>query len=439
MKLSFRLFVAFLFMGLVMSVGLTGASAQTETRVRRTEAKPSEIRTDPPVMDANGNVAPVNADEDPIKALRAQIEAASVPQDRNRLQLKLAEELVKTGNKTDALKELVSVLNANDFDPVGYYNLGNAFARLDESQPAIAAYQRAIEQRKGRYSRAQNNMGVVLLREGRWDEAHAAFSDALKSENFRYAEADYNLGRLYAARGQSDLAVRAWRRALRIDPHHTAAAQALARGEEEIVVEKAPRAESSESTSAKPGSESVKSASESAKSASAARGTKTLALDQVSFEFLQRARDAAERGKTLEAIDNFRRVLNRQSGYFAPANLELSYALLSAKRNDEALAQLLQVSQRDGARYPVSYFHLARLYELKGDLQQAETAFAQAVAAYGANNAQPLLDLSRVREKQGNFKGALEAMERYVTLMQQQGLKPVWGDERIAELRAKAQ
>ena len=108
-------------------------------------------------------------------------------------------------------------------------------------------------------------------------------------------------------------------------------------------------------------------------------------------------------------------------------------------RNDEALAQLLQVSQRDGARYPVSYFHLARLYELKGDLKQAETAFAQAVDAYGSNNAQPLLDLSRVREKQGNFKGALEAMERYVTVMQQQGLKPVWGDERIAELRAKAQ
>ena len=146
---------------------------------------------------------------------------------------------------------------------------------------------------------------------------------------------------------------------------------------------------------------------------------------------------AAERGKTLEAIENFRRVLNRQSGYFAPANLELSYALLSEKRNDEALAQLLQVSQRDGARYPVSYFHLARLYELKGDLKQAETAFSQAVDAYGANNAQPLLDLSRVREKQGNFKGALEAMERYVTLMQQQGLKPAWGDERLAELRAK--
>ena len=41
-----------------------------------------------------------------------------------------------------------------------------------------------------------------------------------------------------------------------------------------------------------------------------------------------------------------------------------------------------------------------------------------------------------MREKQGNFKGALEAMERYVTLMQQQGLKPIWGDELLAELSA---
>lgn len=428
MKVSSSLLIASLVMGVAMVSTGASAVAQQETRVRRTEAKPSEVRTDPPAMDANGNVPPANvakAAEDPIQALRTQIAAASLIQDRNRLQLQLAEELVKTGHKTEALKELFLVLNANGFDPVGFYNLGNAFARLDESQAAITAYQRAIEQRNGRYSRAQNNLGVMYLREGRWDEAHAAFTTALKTENFRYAEADYNLGRLYAARGQSDLAVRAWRRALLVDPKHTAAKQALARGEDEpeITVEK-----------------SVKSVSTSApKSAPAPRSVKTLSLDQVSFDFLQRARSAAERGKTLEAIDNFRRVLNRQSGYFAPANLELSYALLSVKRNDEALAQLLEVSQRDGARYPVSYFHLARLYELKGDLKQSETAFEQAVNGYGANNAQPLLDLSRVREKQGNFKGALEAMERYVTMMQQQGLKPTWGDERIAELRAKAQ
>ena len=423
MNLYMRLFVICLVVGLAV----TGTLAQDQVRVRRTEAKPSETPPQPPAIDEKGNV-----DGDPIATLRAQIEAASLIPDRNRLQLKLAEELVKTGHKTEALTELFAVLNGNGFDPVGFYNLGNAFARLGESQAAITAYERAIEQRKGRYSRAQNNLGVILLREGRWDDAYTAFNSALKLESFHYAEASYNLGRLYAARGQRDLAAREWRRALAVDPEHTAAKQALVYGGDEpenTIAKSAPVAKSAD--------KSVKSVSP--KAAPGPRGVTRLTLDQTSFDFLQRAREAAERGKTLEAIENFRRGLSRQSGYFAPANLELSYALLSLKRHDEALAQLIQVSQRDGARYPVSYFHIARLYELKGDLKAAEAAFTQAVDAYGANNAQPLLDLSRVREKRGDFKGALEAMERYVTLMQQQGLKPTWGDERLVELRAKAQ
>ncbi len=413
-------------LGLILIAGLSFEQTLAQTnniRVRRTEAPGSEVRPEPPVMDAQGNV-----DGDPIKTLRDQIAAASVIQDRNRLQLKLAEELVKTGYKTEALNELLAILKANGFDPVGYYNLGNAFARLGESESAITAYQRAIEQRNGWYSRAQNNLGVVLLREGRWDEAYEAFIEALKLEHFRYAEASYNLGRLYAARGQHDLAVREWRRALAVDPKHDAAAQALARGDDEDVIVVAPKAKPS-----KPSTTST-----AVKSSASPRPVARLSLDQTSYDFLQRARNASERGKTVEAVDNYKHVLNREGGYFAPANLELSYALLSLKRYEEAQAQLLQVSQRDGARYPVSYFHLARLYELKGDLKLAEGAFSNAFEANVSANVRYLLDLSRVREKQGDFKGALEAMERYVSLVQQQGEKPAWCDERLATLRAKA-
>lgn len=401
---------------LVVGLTVTGITAQTETRARRTEAQET-------------------VQEDPIKTLRTQLEGASLIQDRNRLQLKLAEELVKTGQKREALVELFAVLNMNGFDPVGFYNLGNAFARLDESEAAITAYRRAIEQRRGGYSRAHNNLGVVLLREGRWDEAYDAFISALKLENFRYAESSYNLGRLYAARGQSDLAAREWRRAIYVDPKHDAARQALARGDNEdwIVVDKAPVTKSPKPTAAQT------SASTIPRGAATPRPVARLTLSQTSFDFLQRARDASERGKLLEAVDNYRRLLNREGGYFAPANLELSYALLSLKRYDEALAQLRQVSERDGARYPVSYFHLARLYELKGELKLAETAFSQALEANVSANVRFLLDLSRVREKQGDFKGALEAMERYVNLAQQKGEKPVWSEERLAALRAKAQ
>lgn len=359
--------------------------------------------------------------------------AAQTFAEQNQQQLKAAKELADTGHKSEALAELRKMLDADGFDPIGYYNLGNAFARLDESEAAIRAYRRAIEQRPAGYSRAQNNLGVVLLREGRWNEAYDAFNAALKLENFRYAEASYNLGRLYAARGERDLAVREWRRALVVDPKHAAAAQALARGVDDdvIVVEKTPRVVKPVPAS------NASNAVPMAATASASGRPGKLTIDQASYDFLQRARSASERGKMTEAVDNFRRVLNRQGGYFAPANLELGYALLSLQRYDEALGQLQQVSQRDGARYPVSYFHLGRVYELKGDLKLAEAAYSQTVDAYGARNVQFLLDLSRVREKQNDFKGALEAMERYATLAQEQGEKPAWCDERLAQLRAK--
>ncbi len=390
-------------------------SAQTQTTATGTRSRPP-VEKD------------VDNTPDPVASLRDQIEAATTAPERNQLQLKLADLLASTGHKSEALAELQLIAKSDAFDPTGFYNLGNSFARLGESEAAMAAYRTAIEQRKGRYSRAYNNLAVVLLRAGRWDEAYDALVAALKLESFRYAEASYNLGRVYAARGQNDLAAREWRRALAVNPEHDAAAQALANvsTEERIVV------------SSQPGKAVNVAKNSPAVVPSSASASKSLELDQASFDFLQRARSASERGKMLEAVDNFRRVLNRQGGYFPPANLELSFALLSLKRNDEALANLIQVSQRDGARYPISYFHLARLYEMKGELKLAEAAFSQAATTYQPTNAQFLLDLSRVREKLGDFKGALDAMEKFVTVMQSQGQKPDWSDDRVAELRTKA-
>jgi len=370
---------------------------------------------------------------DPVVALREQIDAAPSASEGNRLRLKLADLLLNSGKQTEALAELNGIANSGSFDPVGFYNLGNFYARLGESEAAISAYKTAIEQRKGYYSRAYNNLGVMLLRAGRWDEAHDALLSALKIESFHYAEASYNLGRVYAARGQHDLAVREWQRALTVDPKHDAAKQALAHvgTEETIVVRKA----SNRSAEPRP----AKAPAAVPKTAPAvAPASKALVLDPASYNYLQRARSASERGKIQEAVENYQRVLKLEDGYFPPANLELSYVLLSLKRYDEALNNLLEVSKRDGAKYPISYFHLARLYELKGELKLAEASFSQAANSSVTNNGQFLLDLSRVREKLGDFKGSLEAMERYLKVMQEQGLKPVWSDERMAELRTKA-
>jgi tetratricopeptide (TPR) repeat protein len=108
---------------------------------------------------------------------------------------------------------------------------------------------------------------------------------------------------------------------------------------------------------------------------------------------------------------------------------------MTLKKHDEALANLLKVMKRDGARYPITYYYLGRLYEFKGDLISAETSFVKAGTIY--KNSSSLLDLSRVRERQGNFKGAVAAMEEYVAAMEHQGLKFSWANERLSLLRGK--
>jgi tetratricopeptide (TPR) repeat protein len=163
-----------------------------------------------------------------------------------------------------------------------------------------------------------------------------------------------------------------------------------------------------------------------------------LSLDAASFGFLQKARSASERGNQLEAVENYQRLISREKGYFAPANLELSFLLIVLKRNDEALATLLPVANRDGSRYPISYYHLARLYENKGELKLAEEWFVRTIAAYNNENGQFFLDLSRVREKQNDYKGALEALEKYIAVVKKDGQEVVWSEARLSVLRQKA-
>ncbi len=412
-----------------------------EEFAERSSGKANETKLIPvTAADPKGDNAP-NA----LTLLRDQVEAAPIGPEHIRLQLNLAEQLVAANEKGEATKVLQAITKADVFDPPGFYNAGNALARLGDSDEAINAYRKAIDQRKGKYSRALNNLGVVLLREGRWDEAYDALLSAMKLESFRYAEASYNLGRLYFVRGERDLAIREWRRALTVDPEHSGAVQALASGETGIVVrtEASATASSVDKKANRVREHSVKNAliagpTENGPVTRSHEAAKVLALDAVSYDFLQRARNLNEHGKLQEAVENYQRVISRSHGYFPPANLELSYVLINLKRNDEAFVNLLRVTNRDGLRYPSSYYYLARLYEQKGDLLLAEESFAKAAAFYKTKNSPVLLDLSRVRERRGNFKGALAVMEEYVVAMEQQGLKPSWADEVLSVLRQKA-
>ena len=382
-----------------------------------------------------------------IEALREEIAVARDEFERGQLQLKLVDLLVARGLKQEAIAELQSFSREDRFNPQGFYNLANAQVRLGDSDGAVNTYRKAIEQRKGRYSKALNNLGVILLRLGRWDEAYDAFMGALRVESFRYPEASYNLGRLYALRGETDLAIREWRRALAVNPEHSAAAKAIASagtvGNITVAapVPKATNKSPKPRPTSSPEGESRGKGSSSASSSeprAADRTPREFTVDPETYNFLQRARSDRERNRHEQAVDQYRRVIARMSGYFPPANLELGYSLIALKRNDEAIASLLPVTLKDGDRFPVSYYHLGRLYELRGELKLAEENYSRAAEVYGDSNSQFLLDLSRVREKLGNLAGALASLEKYLEILDRQGQKPAWSAERLAALRLKA-
>jgi tetratricopeptide (TPR) repeat protein len=208
------------------------ATTPTDKTRPRVVAETLDAKSDDVASESNPEQAAPDANEkanDRLNALRAQIKAAKTGNERMRLERMLIDYMVALGKKSEAVAELRVRSRADRLDPVAFYNIGNALARLGDTDTAIDAYRKAIKQRHGNYPRALNNLGVMYLRQGRWDEAQETLNSALKLEDFRYGEASYNLGRVYAARGETELAIREWSRAIMVEPDHADATIALAR------------------------------------------------------------------------------------------------------------------------------------------------------------------------------------------------------------------
>jgi tetratricopeptide (TPR) repeat protein len=439
----------------------TGGEPEAKSDAKKAAAK-----------DAAMAARPLSAEEE-IEKLRGELKAAD-GEARTRAQRALVERLVALDRKADALSELRLMIHEDRYDPAFFFNTGNALARLGDANAAADAYRKAVAQRRGNYARALNNLGVVLTRQGRWDEAHDALSAALAQENLLYAEASYNLGRLHLLRGETGMALREWSRTLRLQPDHADAAAALARalaeeGDEkraaavlenftaraartgatvprqiayarEAIAAARDNREDSRAASA-PDARAPGPAAPGANNAAAARAPGASArgyeLDASAHGVFQWGREAAERGQHEEAARQYRRVLKQSGGYFAPANIELGLALLNLDRWYDAMEVLQPVADRDGARFPVAHYHLARLYERLGRNEDAAAQFARAAQLYGDSNPQMLVDLSRVREKSGDARGALAAIEAYSVAIAKQGSVPGWVVERADALRMK--
>lgn len=424
--------------------------------------------------DASAPLPPADAELETLRTRAREVESDA---ERARLQHAVVNRLVETEHQTEAIDELRAMMREERFDPPHFFNIGNALARLGDSHTAVEAYRKAVGQRRGNYARAQNNLGVVLIRLGRWEEASEALSAALRLENGNYPEASYNMGRVYALRGEAGLAIREWTHTLYIRPDHADAAVALARtlaadGQHEralavldsfstrttargaivprliavtrgeivaasnVAVERDADSGSSSDDRDTTGAKRTGASSSASATSRTAHG-RLPAMAQQDYALLQRARAAREAGRYEEAETLYRSVLAGRGGYFPPANLELGYALINMKRSEEAIELLVPVTTKDAARYPAVFHHLGRLYEHLGQLPLAAEAFTRASQLYGDDNAQFLLDLSRIREKQNDWPNALTAMEAYVAATEKQGVSPDWARERIAHLRRK--
>jgi len=162
-----------------------------------------------------------------------------------------------------------------------------------------------------------------------------------------------------------------------------------------------------------------------------------LVVGKQAYDLLRRARAARDGDRDEEAVALYRRAVESNGGYFAPANLELGYTLAGLSREEEAVASLLLVIRREGERYPVAFYHLGRFYEHMNQLAPAGEAFARASELLGDESPQFLIDLSRVREREGKHVEALAAAVRYVQEMEKTGGAPDWARERVARLQKK--
>lgn len=483
------------------TTGATKTATESKSaQANKSVDAPSSPAPSPTSASPTSSTQPASASGDELEELKSQIASASNPAERGRLRQTLAARLAESGRKAEAVELLRSMLAEERFDPPFFYNAGNALARLGESNAAVEAYRKAISQRHGNYSRAQNNLGVVLMRLGRWDESEEALTSALKLENYNYAEASYSLGRLHALRGEAGLAIAEWQRTLRLDPTHADAAVALARAlaedgdpaqglavldsftsragrsgavvprevavargeivaatnvaEEEMgerrrteVGEASPSASRSERGS-QPEKVSLSEKNSQPEKASPAypREARTsskplhpLVVGREAYSLLMNARDARADKHDEEAVALYRKAIEANGGYFAPANIELGYTLTGLHRNEEAAASLLVVLRKEGARYPVAYYHLGRIYEHLGRIPEAGDAFQRAAELMGETSPQFYADVSRVREREGRYREALAAAEQYVRLTSQTGDVPGWANERVNSLRKKVE
>ncbi len=127
------------------------------------------------------------------------------------------------GNLPNALKELTAAVEKNP-DDVAYHNaLGLAYYYRDLDEQAIKHFKEAIRL-DSKFSDAHTHLGVVYLKQKRWDESISECQIAAANIFYTTAETAYtNMGWAYFQKGDNEKAIDSYRKAINANPRYSLA------------------------------------------------------------------------------------------------------------------------------------------------------------------------------------------------------------------------
>ena len=146
--------------------------------------------------------------------------------------LNLARVLLERGKPSDALDYVEKVVELEPESGQGWRVLGNAYSDLGMVKEAVSAYRRALVL-DHRDAWTMNNLGLLMIREGRYEEALPPLARATELRP-DVAVFQNNLGIALERTGHLPEAVVAFRAALDADPDYTKARVSLERVEPKV-------------------------------------------------------------------------------------------------------------------------------------------------------------------------------------------------------------
>ncbi len=140
----------------------------------------------------------------------------------------LGEVYMAQGNHIAALKELTNAEKIMPDDPFLQYDLGLVYLACEKYEPAEMHLKKAISLKED-YTAAMNSLGVVLMKQKKWDGAISLFRET--ADNLLYATPHYPLSNMgWAFLGKGDLmgAEASFKKALKAKPDFINAIHGLA-------------------------------------------------------------------------------------------------------------------------------------------------------------------------------------------------------------------